>query len=86
MLFSAGIGIDLMFFSVAEPLSHYMNPPVGEGETFEAARQSMVRTLLSLRFNRLEYVRADWGRPRLFQVSLKFTAQPSYRHFSPICW
>lgn len=42
MLFSAGIGIDLMFFSVAEPLSHYMNPPVGEGQTFEAARQSMV--------------------------------------------
>ncbi|MDN5643069.1 MAG: BCCT family transporter, partial [Acinetobacter sp.] len=31
MLFSAGIGIDLMFFSVAEPLSHYMHPPVGEG-------------------------------------------------------
>ena len=28
MLFSAGIGIDLMFFSVAEPLSHYINPPV----------------------------------------------------------
>ena len=39
MLFSAGIGIDLMFFSVAEPLSHYMSPPVGEAETFEAARR-----------------------------------------------
>ena len=45
MLFSAGIGIDLMFFSVAEPLSHYMQPPVGVYQTYEAARQSMVWTL-----------------------------------------
>ncbi len=45
MLFSAGIGIDLMFFSVAEPLSHYINPPVGTGETYAAARQSMVWTM-----------------------------------------
>lgn len=35
MLFSAGIGIDLMFFSVAEPLSHYMQPPIGVGQTYE---------------------------------------------------
>ena len=40
MLFSAGIGIDLMFFSVAEPLSPYMHPPVGEGQTLEAARKA----------------------------------------------
>lgn len=28
MLFSAGMGIGLMYFGVAEPLSHYVNPPV----------------------------------------------------------
>ena len=27
MLFAAGIGIDLMFFSVAEPVTQYMQPP-----------------------------------------------------------
>src|SRR5690554_4903519 len=27
MLFAAGIGIDLLFFSVAEPVAHYLAPP-----------------------------------------------------------
>lgn len=38
MLFSAGMGIGLMFFSVAEPLSHFASPPEGEGGTAESAR------------------------------------------------
>lgn len=41
MLFSAGMGIGLMFFGVAEPVMHYVNPPVGEGETVAAAREAM---------------------------------------------
>ncbi|MFP3989615.1 choline BCCT transporter BetT [Streptomyces sp. E11-3] len=45
MLFAAGIGIDLMFFSVAEPVSHYLAPPEGDPETVEAARQAIVWTL-----------------------------------------
>ncbi|EET2687578.1 choline BCCT transporter BetT [Escherichia coli] len=45
MLFAAGIGIDLMFFSVAEPVTQYMQPPEGAGQTIEAARQAMVWTL-----------------------------------------
>ncbi len=28
MLFSAGMGIGLMYFGVAEPLSHFVNPPI----------------------------------------------------------
>jgi choline/glycine/proline betaine transport protein len=44
MLFSAGMGIGLMFFGVAEPIYHYTTPPVGEGGTIEAARQAMVIT------------------------------------------
>ncbi len=44
MLFSAGMGIGLLFFGVAEPIQHYARPPVGEGQTIEAARQAMVLT------------------------------------------
>ena len=44
MLFSAGMGIGLLFFGVAEPIQHYANPPVGEGRTIESARQAMVLT------------------------------------------
>jgi len=44
MLFSAGMGIGLVFWSVAEPILHYQNPPAGEGGTAEAARQAMVYT------------------------------------------
>ncbi|MFO7953455.1 BCCT family transporter [Thioalkalivibrio sp.] len=42
MLFSAGMGIGLVFWSVAEPILHYQHPPTGEGETDEAAAQAMV--------------------------------------------
>ncbi|GGG83212.1 choline transporter [Salipiger pallidus] len=42
MLFSAGIGIGLIYWGVAEPLYHYFAPPIGEAETAEAARQAMV--------------------------------------------
>jgi len=44
MLFSAGMGIGLLFFGVAEPIQHYAKPPVGEGGTVEAARQAMILT------------------------------------------
>ncbi len=45
MLFSAGMGIGLMFFGVAEPVMHYVSPPVGTGETIAAARNAMRTTL-----------------------------------------
>ncbi len=39
MLFSAGMGIGLVFWGVAEPLSHYLIPPEGvTPETIDAAR------------------------------------------------
>jgi choline/glycine/proline betaine transport protein len=41
MLFAAGMGIGLMYFGVAEPIQHYINPPSGEGGTFTAAREAM---------------------------------------------
>ncbi len=41
MLFSTGMGIGIMFFGVAEPLLHYLAPPIGEPETIEAAKAAM---------------------------------------------
>ncbi|WP_156923306.1 BCCT family transporter [Ignatzschineria larvae DSM 13226] len=41
MLFSTGMGIGIMFFGVAEPLLHYLLPPIGQGETIEAAKSAM---------------------------------------------
>lgn len=42
MLFSAGMGIGLVFFGVGEPMSHYLEPPLGaEAGTAEAARLAM---------------------------------------------
>lgn len=41
MLFSAGMGIGLMFFAVAEPVMHFISPPAGQGGTVEAAREAM---------------------------------------------
>ncbi|RWU19024.1 choline transporter [Pseudomonas alkylphenolica] len=41
MLFSAGMGIGLMFFGVAEPVMHFTSPPVGEAGTVQAAREAM---------------------------------------------
>ncbi|MCF6412050.1 glycine betaine uptake BCCT transporter [Pseudalkalibacillus salsuginis] len=41
MLFSAGMGIGLVFWGVAEPLFHYYDPPSGNGETVESANASL---------------------------------------------
>ena len=41
MLFSAGYGIALLFFGVAEPVLHYSTPPTGAAETVPAAKEAM---------------------------------------------
>ena len=41
MLFTAGMGIGLMFFGVAEPVMHYVSPPTGTPETIQSAQQAM---------------------------------------------
>lgn len=40
MLFSAGFGVGLVFWGVAEPMSHFFTPPFSgvQGESVEAAR------------------------------------------------
>ena len=47
MMFSAGMGIGLMFYGVAEPLTHYVSPPPRSvaAETPEAVQTAMATTL-----------------------------------------
>lgn len=74
MLFAAGIGIDLMFFSVAEPVTQYMQPPEGQGQTIEAARQAMVWTLF-------HYGLTGWSMYALMGMALAYF---SYRYNLPL--
>ncbi|MCB5160700.1 BCCT family transporter [Marinomonas algarum] len=41
MLFSAGYGVALLYFGVAEPVLHYASPPAGSPETISSAKQAM---------------------------------------------
>lgn len=74
MLFSAGIGIDLLFFGVSEPLTHYLAPAVGEGSTPEAARAAMVQTFLHWGLH-------GWGIYALIGMTLAYFA---YRKNLPL--
>ncbi len=46
MLFSAGMGIGLLFFSVAEPITHFNTLPVEAANDAEQAQNAMTYTLL----------------------------------------
>ncbi len=46
MLFSAGMGIGIMFFSIAEPVSHFTKPPRPVSSSIDTARQAMDFTFL----------------------------------------
>ena len=41
MLFSAGMGIGLVFWGVAEPVAHFITPPTADPGTEEAARDAL---------------------------------------------
>lgn len=74
MLFAAGIGIDLMFFSVAEPVTQYYAPPAGDTENIEAARQAIVWTLF-------HYGPIGWGMYALMGGAFAYFA---YRRNMPL--
>jgi choline/glycine/proline betaine transport protein len=65
MLFSAGMGIGLIFWSVAEPIYHFASPPLHEAESVSAARQSMVFTFYHWGLH-------AWGIYALVGLSLAF--------------
>lgn len=51
MLFSAGMGIGLVFYGASEPMSHYVAPPTAEPATREAMMESMRSTFLHYGFH-----------------------------------
>jgi len=65
MLFSAGIGIGLLYWGTAEPLYHYMAPPMGEAQTVAAAKQAM-----NISF--LHYGIHAWGIYAIVALSLAY--------------
>lgn len=74
MLFSAGMGIGLMFFGVAEPVMHFTTPPVGEPNTVQAAKEAMKLTFF------------HWGLHAwaIYAIVALILAFFSYRHGLPL--
>ncbi|MEP4556801.1 BCCT family transporter [Cobetia amphilecti] len=74
MLFSAGMGIGLMFFGVAEPVMHFLNPPTGTPEQVETAREAMKLTFF------------HWGLHAwsIYAIVALILAYFSYRHDLPL--
>lgn len=86
MIFSSGMGVGLVFWAVAEPMSHFMAPPFGaaEAESPDAASLAMRYSLFHWGFHQwanfavvglaIAYVRFRLERPGLiseaFRVSL----------------
>ena len=67
MLFAAGIGTEILFFAVAEPVDQYMHPPTGEGQTIQAARDAIVLSLF-------HYGISGWGLYALVGLSMAYFA------------
>jgi len=65
MLFSAGMGIGLVFYSVAEPIFHYISPPYGVGHSIESAKIAMQFTFFHWGFH-------AWGIYAIVALSLAF--------------
>lgn len=76
MLFAAGIGTILMFWGVAEPLSHFVNPPLAgvEPESLDAARHAMNIALYHFGLH-------TWT---IFALPALAIAYFSYRHHLPL--
>lgn len=74
MLFSAGMGIGLLFYSIAEPVTHFLNPPLTEGGTPAAAQEAMNYTFLHWGLH-------AWGIYALVGLSLAYF---TYSHGLPL--
>jgi choline/glycine/proline betaine transport protein len=74
MLFAAGVGIDLLFFSVTGPVVQYLTPPSGEGGSTEATQDAVVWTMF-------HYGIAGWAIYALLGMALGYFA---YRWGMPL--
>lgn len=81
MLFSAGMGIGLLFYGVSEPVSHYSKPPFGDANTIESAKVGLRYTYLHWGFHAwaiyaivalaLAYYKFKKDMPGLMSVTLR---------------
>jgi choline/glycine/proline betaine transport protein len=67
MLFAAGVGIDLLFFSVTGPVVQYLTPPSGVGGSTEATQDAVVWTMF-------HYGIAGWSIYALLGMALGYFA------------
>jgi choline/glycine/proline betaine transport protein len=74
MLFAAGVGVGLLFYGVAEPVMHFLSPPVGEGGDMAAAADGLQLTYLHWGFN-------AWATYAAVAMVLAYF---SYRHDLPL--
>ncbi|MDG2461754.1 MAG: BCCT family transporter [Luminiphilus sp.] len=74
MLFSAGIGIGMMFYGIAEPVMHYLTPPLGPGGTPAAAAEAI----------QISYFHWGFTAWATYAVVAMILAYFAYRHDLPL--
>jgi len=74
MLFAAGVGIDMLFFSVTGPVVQYLYPPSGEGGSSAATQDAVVWTMF-------HYGIAGWAMYALLGMAMGYFA---YRWGMPL--
>ncbi|MBD7978305.1 choline BCCT transporter BetT [Serpens gallinarum] len=74
MLFAAGVGIDMLFYSVTGPVVQYLYPPAGEGSTAAAMQDAVVWTMF-------HYGIAGWSMYALLGMAMGYFA---YRWGMPL--
>ncbi|MDN6619502.1 MAG: choline BCCT transporter BetT, partial [Corynebacterium variabile] len=80
MLFAAGVGIDMLFYSVTGPVTQYMTPANADPESAEATRDAVVWTMFhygisgwamySLLGAAMGYFAFRWGMPLSIRAAL----------------
>lgn len=74
MLFAAGVGIDMLFYSVTGPVFQYLHPPAGAGGTPAAMQDAVVWTMF-------HYGIAGWAMYALLGMAMGYFA---YRWGMPL--
>lgn len=72
-LFTAGMGVGLVFYGVTEPLTHYYSPSTADPETKKAAEEAMTYTLFHWGFH-------PWATYAIVALTLAYF---KFRHQAP---
>ncbi|GAA4282535.1 choline BCCT transporter BetT [Brevibacterium daeguense] len=74
MLFAAGVGIDMLFYSVTGPITQYISPPTADPQSAEAAQDAVIWTMF-------HYGVAGWSMYALLGMAMGYFA---YRWGMPL--